>query len=101
MRRLLLIYILLMLKFSNAQTIDESKYLFLLDLEVDTLCVNCAVSNCEALFLNAHRFKNLKKLTIQNLDCDLKYLSFFRKLRSLEIQQASYLIKKTKKRYTA
>lgn len=65
---------------------DESKYLYLLNLDVDTLCVDCAVSDCEALFLNAHLFKKLRKLTLKNLERDLNYISFFRKLRILEIE---------------
>ncbi|PCJ65303.1 MAG: hypothetical protein COA58_10620 [Bacteroidetes bacterium] len=69
----------------KAQIIDESQYLFLLDTKAETLCLDCSVSNCEALFFNAHLFKKLKYLTLDNLDYDLKYVNLFRRLRVLEI----------------
>lgn len=71
---------------AKAQSIDESKYLYLLDLEIDTLCVDCQISNCAAIFYNAHSFKQLRHLTLKNLDYDLNYIQYFRNLRSLKIE---------------
>lgn len=99
MRRHFLIAFVLICTLGVAQSIDESKHTFLLNLDADTLCVNCEVSNCEALFLNAHRFRKLRKLTLQNLDCDLKYMTYFRRLRILEIKQLDFELKRTKEHY--
>ena len=47
--RLILLFILSSYVLSTrAQTIDESKYLYLLDLDTDSLCLDCEVSNCAA-----------------------------------------------------
>ncbi len=89
--RLILLFILSSYVLSTrAQTIDESKYLYLLDLDTDSLCLDCEVSNCAALFYNAHSFKYLRHLTLKNLDYDLEHIQYFRRLRSLSIEGTTH-----------
>ena len=81
----MLIGFILMVGAARGQLMSDSKYPFLLDLKEDTLCLDCSVSNCAALFYNAHLFTKLKHLRLENLNVDLRYIKYFKRLKILEI----------------
>ena len=64
---------------------DERKLSFMLDKNVDSLCINCKYQDCEALLYNAVLFRNLETLVMVNFNskAPLRYITDFRKLRKL------------------
>lgn len=66
---------------------DERRLTFLLNLEVDSLCIDCAYQDCRILLYNAHLFKNLEYLEMKNYNApkEFHFIKYFRKLMSLKL----------------